>query len=101
MDAFFGQRVQNAALAAHHAFHGMIIGQHAEHHLAMAGIGDALRYAPPLPRQSLRLGTCAVVDSDLMADLEKVASHRRAHIAEADETDIHDVSPSQRMMGEA
>jgi hypothetical protein len=57
----------------------------------------SLRELCPFPGQNLGFGARAVIDGYAMPGLEKVPGHGRAHIAEADETDIHDFLSSYRL----
>ena len=73
------------------------IGSGQAHHHGLGGVGDFLRRARGNGAERREISDRLlprIVDDDLVPGLHQPPRHVRAHIAETDEADVHDVSPS-------
>ncbi len=82
-----GQRGEDAAVAECHGPYRVVVGQHGDDDVALAGVGHrGGRSSPGRPVRSPCRG--AVVRGDLVTRFEQVGGHGRTHVAQADESDL-------------
>src|SRR5258707_15009235 len=82
-------RRHDAVVTERHVLGGRVVGQHREHDVTTAGFGDGARRGCAFPHKGFRLGGGAVVDADAVTRLQQIGRHAAAHVAQADESDLH------------
>ena len=80
----------DAAIAApeYDVADGGIVGQHADHDLAIEQVGDVGRRLEAERRELVHLVRATDIGDHPMAGAGKVRSHRGAHVTKADKTDF-------------
>src|SRR5579862_5597676 len=89
MNGIAAEARKRASATENNALDRCVVAQHRDEGVAAAGIGYTIGDARTLCRQGFRLAALAIVDDDAMAGLDQIERHRRPHVAEANEANIH------------
>jgi hypothetical protein len=89
MNRFLCQVADYACVAEYDAFHGIVIRQHGDYSVTPASVRHLSGMARPPVDQRLRFGGSAVVDTDVVAAIQKARCHSRSHVAKPDYSDFH------------
>ncbi len=96
MDGAGREALEDTVLAEHHGLDGIVVREHRQDGIAPTSVRDRGGLLGPSPHESFRFRPGAIVDGDLMAGLQQIARHARAHVAKPDETDFHDSRSLER-----
>jgi hypothetical protein len=88
MDQTFACALQQAPIQDHLA-HGFVGGKHGENRVRVEGQAGRFCHLGALALQGFGGSRRSVPDPHAMASLDQASGHARAHIAQADEADIH------------
>ena len=92
MDCALRQAADDAAVRERHRHEGVIVREHGDDHFAAARIGNVgCLVCTELEQRATLLGA-AVEHGDIVSGLDEVGGHGRAHVAQADESDLHAVT---------
>jgi hypothetical protein len=93
MDRGGGEALKDTVLAEHRGLDDIVVCQHREDRIAPTGLRDRGGLLGPSLHQGFRFPSRAIVDGDLVAGLQQIRRHARAHMAKPDETDLHHPAP--------
>src|SRR3954463_6425828 len=85
-----GSRSRIPSSHEHHDLDGIVVREHRENRIAATGIRDRGGLLGPSLHQGFGFHPRAMVDGDLIAGFEQICRHACAHVAQPDETDLHD-----------
>src|ERR1700722_708175 len=94
MDCTSGEALDDTTLAEHRGLDDIVVCQHREDRIAPTRVRDRDGLLGPFSCQRCRFRRRAIVNGDLMAGLQQVRRHGRAHLAQPDETNFHYFAPS-------
>lgn len=82
-------RPGDAALAEYHRLERGIVGEHAHHYLALRRVRRQIGAVRAGADEWIGLFRRAVPNRHIMTGLDEVGGHRAAHLAQADEPNLH------------
>src|SRR3984893_7080197 len=89
MDGALGEGLDNAVLCQCHISDRSIVRKHRDNHLSMTSISNAVGLVCTQFEERAALLGAAVEHRGIMSGLHEVRRHRRAHLAQPDESDLH------------
>jgi hypothetical protein len=89
MDRALGEGCYQAILRQCDSGERSVVRQHRDHHVSAADAGHISGLMCAKLNQWAAPSGAAVEDADVLACLEQIARHRRAHLTEPNESDFH------------